>query len=158
MQPHDVGGRIEELGLHAHPEGGHFRELHRSAQRVRTADGRERAALTVIHFLLEAGRHSRWHAVRSDEQWTFVEGAPLELFVLADGAHAVRRIVLGPGASATAVVPAGAWQAARAGAEYALVLCSVAPGFEYADFRMLADAPEARERIQRIAPELADLH
>ena len=99
--------RIDELGLSAHPEGGFYREIFRSRARVETEDGRERTALTVIHFLLEAGGHSRWHAVRSDEQWTFVEGAGLELFVLETEANDVRRIALGrgPGAAASAVVP-----------------------------------------------------
>jgi predicted cupin superfamily sugar epimerase len=151
--------RIDALALRAHPEGGHYREIHRSRERVRTADGRERVAMTVIHFLLEAGQHSRWHEVRSDEQWTFVEGAPLELLVLEPGAHAVRRVALGHGRGevASAVVPAGAWQAARASSGYALVVCTVAPGFEFADFRMLAEAPGARERIASVAPELVAL-
>ena len=151
--------RIDELGLSAHPEGGFYREIFRSRARVETEDGRERTALTVIHFLLEAGGHSRWHAVRSDEQWTFVEGAGLELFVLETEANDVRRIALGrgPGAAASAVVPAGAWQAARAGAGHALLLCAVAPGFEYADFRMLAEESGAPERIARVAPDLAGL-
>jgi predicted cupin superfamily sugar epimerase len=157
--------RIDALALRAHPEGGHFREIHRSRERVRTADGRERVAMTVIHFLLEAGQHSRWHEVRSDEQWTFVEGATLELFVLEPGAGAVRRSVLGHGQGevATTVVPAGAWQAARASTAspastgHALVVCTVAPGFEFADFRMLADVPGARARLERVAPELVGL-
>ena len=154
-----VRRRIEELGLSAHPEGGFYREFFRSRERVTSADGRERTAMTAIHFLLEAGGHSRWHAVRSDEQWTFVEGAGLELFVLEVGAGAVRRIALGhgPGAVASAVVPASAWQAARAGAGHALVVCTVAPGFEFADFRMLADERGARERIERVAPDLIAL-
>lgn len=151
--------RIGELGLSAHPEGGFYREIFRSREHVTTADRRERTAMTVIHFLLEAGGHSRWHTVRSDEQWTFVEGAGLELFVLEVGAESVRRIALGhgPGAVASAVVPAGAWQAARVGAGYALVVCTVAPGFEFADFRMIAEEERARERIERVAPDLVAL-
>jgi predicted cupin superfamily sugar epimerase len=150
---------IAELGLVAHPEGGLFREFFRSVERVRTADGRERSAMTAIHFLLEPRGHSRWHEVRSDEQWTFVDGAPLELFLLAPDADDVRRIMLGRGAGEvpSALVPAGTWQAARAGVEHALVVCTVAPGFEFADFRLLADAVGARERIERAAPELLTL-
>jgi predicted cupin superfamily sugar epimerase len=163
MSPSDQArARIDALALRAHPEGGHYREIHRSRERVRTADGRERVAMTVIHFLLEAGQHSRWHEVRSDEQWTFVEGAPLDLVVLEPDADAVRRTVLGHGHGevATTVVPAGAWQAARtspASPGHALVVCTVAPGFEFADFRMLADVPGARARLERVAPELVGL-
>ncbi len=59
---------IEELGLAPHPEGGWYREVHRSAAAVAPADGRPaRAALTTIYFLLPAGSHSRWHRVASDE-------------------------------------------------------------------------------------------
>lgn len=153
--------RILRLGLGPHPEGGFYREFFRSAERVAPADGRgERAALTAIHFLLPAGTHSRWHEVRSDEQWTFLEGAPLELFVLEAGAHAARRVVLGPlsaGSVPTCVVSAGAWQAARATGLFALVTCTVGPGFDFADFRLLAESPEDRARIERLAPELAEL-
>lgn len=152
---------IRALDLQPHPEGGFYRELFRSAVRVAPADGRgERAALTAIHFLLPAGAHSRWHEVRSDEQWTFLEGEPLELFVLEPGTLAVRRVVLGPLSETsvpTFVVPAGAWQAARAATGYALVTCTVGPGFDFADFQLLAGSPTTRRRITELAPELAGL-
>lgn len=161
LLPAPVRERIERLALAPHPEGGFYREVFRSAERVTPADGRsERAALTVIHFLLPAGAHSRWHEVRSDEQWTFLEGEPLELFVLERDARAVRRIVLGPldaRGSPTAIVPAGAWQAARAPGLYSLVTCTVGPGFDFADFRLLAEDPRARARIGAVAPELSVL-
>lgn len=157
-----VRERIERLGLALHPEGGFYREFFRSAERVTPADGRgERAALTAIHFLLPAGAHGRWHEVRSDEQWTFLEGGPLELFVLEAGARSVRRIVLGPLSDAsvgTFVVPAGAWQAAGAtGLLQALVTCTVGPGFDFTDFRLLCEAPSARQRIVELSPELVEL-
>jgi hypothetical protein len=156
-----VRERIERLALAPHPEGGFYREFFRSAARVTPADGRgERAALTAIHFLLPADAHSRWHEVRSDEQWTFLEGEPLELFVLEAGACAVRRVVLGPLSLASVpsfVVPAGAWQAARATGLFALVACTVGPGFDFADFRLLAEMPSACLRLAELAPELAEL-
>jgi predicted cupin superfamily sugar epimerase len=156
-----VRGRIERLGLAPHPEGGYFREFFRSVERVTPADGRgERAALTAIHFLLPSGAHSRWHEVRSDEQWTFVDGDTLELFVLVPGARAVERLRLGSpseGLLPAAVVPAGAWQAARATGSHALVVCTVGPGFDFADFRLLAEVPGARERLAAAAPELVAL-
>jgi len=46
---------IERLQLMPHPEGGFYRERHRSSLSVRRADGSERAAFTVIDFLLPAG-------------------------------------------------------------------------------------------------------
>ena len=156
-----VRERIQRLALAPHPEGGFYREFFRSATSVAPADGRgARAALTAIHFLLPAGAHSRWHEVRSDEQWTFVEGEALELLVLEPGARAVRLVRLGPlsaQAEPAFVVPAGAWQAARASRSYALVTCTVGPGFDFADFRLAADDPAARTRLAALAPELAGL-
>ncbi len=156
----DVRARIEGLGLVAHPEGGFYREIFRSPLEVVPADGRgARAALTVIHFLLAAGSHSRWHVVRSDEQWTFLEGAPLELFVLAPGAATVTRVRLGAladGCVPSFVVPADAWQAARPTGAFALVTCSVGPGFDFADFRLVVELA-AHERLSELAPELVPL-
>lgn len=71
---------IDTLGLLPHPEGGHYAEVHRSAQPVATGDDRgTRDALTAIYFLLPAGAVSRWHRVRSDEAWVHLEGAPIRL-------------------------------------------------------------------------------
>jgi predicted cupin superfamily sugar epimerase len=152
---------VTKLELAAHPEGGFFREIFRSPHTVTPDDGRpRRSALTVIHFLLPTGAHSRWHEVRSDEQWTFLEGAPLELLVLEQGATTVQRIRLGPlsvGATPTAIVPAGAWQATRAGETHGLVTCTVGPGFDFVDFRLLAGDSKAQERIAVVAPELVEL-
>jgi len=127
---------------------------------VEPSDGRgSRAALTTIWFLLPAGHHSRWHVVASDEQWTFIEGDPLELFLWTDGTT-VRRERLGPlgtDAHPVIVVPGGTAQAARSTGSYTLVACTVGPGFEFADFAMLADRPAAEAALRRDAPELADL-
>ena len=55
------------------------------------------------------------------------------------------------------VVPAGQWQAARSLGEYTLVGCSVAPGFEFADFQLLRDDPEAERRLLDTSPDMAPL-
>jgi len=151
---------IDLLRLEPHPEGGYYAELHRSTCRVMPDDGRDaRAALSVIYFLLPAGQHSRWHVVRSDEQWTHLEGGAVELFV-RDANGTARTTRLGPladGASPTAVVPAGAWQAARATATFALVCCTVGPGFDFADFRLLSDDADAAHTVRTEMPHLAAL-
>ena len=41
---------IQQLGLMPHPEGGWYRELHRSSDQVQRQDGAERSALTAILF------------------------------------------------------------------------------------------------------------
>jgi predicted cupin superfamily sugar epimerase len=152
---------VETLGLEPHPEGGFFREIFRSSDRVtRASSGEDRSALTTIHYLLPAGSFSRWHRVLSDEAWHFAEGSPLELFVCDPGETAFRRIVIGgasSGASPVEVVPAGCAQAARPLGSFALVGCTVGPGFEFADFRMLADEPQAACRIRELDPALAAL-
>ena len=148
---------IRLLDLEPHPEGGYYRRIYRSASRVlRVADGEERRALTSIYYLLPEGSLSRWHRVRSDEAWHYYEGEGLELLGFDEtGAHPFRQILapLGQGGSPAHVVPAGWWQAARPLGAYALVGCTVGPGFEFADFTLFADLPEpGRTR----PPDIAD--
>jgi predicted cupin superfamily sugar epimerase len=135
---------VTRLGLRPHPEGGWYRELHRSAQTV-TRDGTTRAALTSIYFLLAAGQHGRWHVVASDEAWHHLVGDPLELLSWDPVARVAGRALLGPlqaeGCAPFALVPAGVWQAARPLGRHALVGCTVGPGFDFADFRFVADLP-----------------
>ena len=150
---------IESLGLAPHPEGGHFREVYRSASRVQPQDQRsDRDALTTIYFLLAQGEISRWHRVASDEVWHYYEGDPLELFTMdPDFGHVARHVVgpVGEGVQPVAVVPAGAWQAARTLGAYTLVGCTVAPGFDFADFELLSEQSAAGEAVRERYPDLA---
>jgi predicted cupin superfamily sugar epimerase len=152
---------IDGLALQPHPEGGWYREIHRSAYHVEPLDGRaRRTAGTAIHFLLAAGELSRWHRVASDETWHHYEGEPLDLWIASPDGRLVRHVRLGraletEGPSFT--VPALHWQAARPTGAYALAGCTVAPGFEFDDFRFLQDDPEAAARLAAAAPELAAL-
>src|SRR5688500_8351376 len=153
---------ISALGLLPHPEGGYFREIHRSPMTIHTNDGRaDRAALTVIYFLLAAdgtGGGSRWHCVASDEAWHFHEGDPIELFVSDPTLATIAVQRLGPWAVDTEpvrVVPAGSWQAARAVGAFALVSCTVAPGFEFNDFELLRDRPADADRFVSRHPSRA---
>lgn len=133
---------VAALGLRPHPEGGFYREVHRSAETL-ALDRGERAACTAIYYLLPAGAFSALHRVRSsDEIWAFFDGAPLELWTLVPGG-APRLEVLGrdfaAGERPIAVVPAGVWQAAvPRGDRHSLCACVVAPGFDFADFEMPA--------------------
>ena len=149
------------LELAPHREGGFFREIFRSPATVEPHDGRSlRSAVTSIFFLLIEGQASRWHAVRSEEVWHLYEGGPLELFVAAPDATDLRRWRLGPvngEERPTRTVPAGWWQAARPLGPYALAGCTVAPGFEYEDFRLLADDSAAARKLTLAAPDLASL-
>lgn len=146
---------VELLGLVPHPEGGHFAETFRSPLAVGSvAHPGERRASTAIYFLLAAGEFSAFHRVRSDEVWHHYAGDVLELHSIdASGTH--QRRLLGVdlvwGERPQIVIPAGVWQAARplpGGAGYALVGCTVAPGFEFADFEM-----PARESLLEAFPQ-----
>ena len=149
---------ISTLNLRPHPEGGYFGEVYRSASLVRPGDGRSaRAALTTIYFLLTAHDVSRWHQVDSDEAWHFYEGATLELLTADQRFAQIERHHLGPVHGETGrvqVVAAGRWQAARSTGAYSLVGCTVGPGFEFADFRMLTSESDLA-RVVRANPDLA---
>jgi predicted cupin superfamily sugar epimerase len=145
--------RVEELirllQLQPHPEGGHYAEVYRSRDRVRAtrplsspSPAPERSAVTTIYYLLAAGDKSRWHVVSSDEIWHCYEGDGLELVTFDPAAGTVHRDQLGlpsPSTSGVVVVPAGHWQAARPLGGYCLAGCTVAPGFEFEDFRFVGD-------------------
>ncbi len=137
---------IRELELSPHPEGGFFRETFRGeALPFALPERGERSASTAIYFLLRAGDFSALHAVTSDEAWHHYLGSPgshLELHLLDRmGTHT--RCMLGTDLRARQVpqyvVPKGVLQAARVvGPADAFVLagCTVAPGFDFADFTM----------------------
>jgi uncharacterized protein len=133
------------LDLAPHPEGGWFRETWRSPVSFQPPgyDG-DRASATAIYFLLGPGEESRWHRVRSTELWLWHRGGPLTLELGGtgddpDGEPEV--LTLGPEVDAghhpQAVVPAGAWQAARPATDQeVLVSCIVSPGFDFTDFEL----------------------
>lgn len=143
---------ITRLGLQRHPEGGYFAETFRSWQMLTLPDGRERAASTAIYYLLPFGVCSAWHRVSSDELWHFYGGAPLRLATI-DAEGRFDEVLLGhdlaQGQLPQHVVRANVWQAARPErVEWSLLGCTVAPGFDFADFEM----PD-RTAIQTLFPQ-----
>jgi len=153
---------IATLDLRPHPEGGFYREIYRSVVQVTPPDGRgPRAALTTIYFLLPEGSVSRWHQVASDEVWHLYEGGPLELIELGAASDALVRHRLAPiGAGVDApvrMIPAGHWQAARPLDGYSLVGCTVAPGFDFADFRLMSDDATLAAKVRSRWPDVASL-
>lgn len=152
---------ISLLNLEPHPEGGYFRQVYRSVAQVDPVDERSsRAALTTIYFLLQGGDRSCWHQVTSDEVWHFYEGDSLELFCATEDFSQVERHLLGPVAGESCpvhVIPPHHWQAARSTGAYTLVGCTVGPGFEFSDFRMLNQLPSQAEALRNRRPEWAEL-
>jgi predicted cupin superfamily sugar epimerase len=93
-----------------------------------------------MYFLLAHGKRSHWHRIDAAEVWHFYAGAVLLLETTAGEAAAVARVTLGPdlaaGERSQAVVPAGAWQAAKSLGAWTLVGCTVAPGFEFEELEL----------------------
>jgi predicted cupin superfamily sugar epimerase len=159
----DARQLIETLGLAPHPEGGFYRETFRSPLKLRglpwlDAEG-ERHASTAIYVLLPAGTFSAFHRVAADEVWHHYDGDPVELFTLG-GPKGQEIVRLGRdiarGERPQHVVLGGVYQAAApAGDRYALCGCTVAPGFDFADFVMpsraelVAEFADCRALIER---------
>jgi len=138
MEAMSVTEIVRLLDLAPHPEGGFYRETFRDPH---GAGGR--AVSTAIYFLLPGGAPSRWHRVDAAEGWHHYAGAPLDLIVEEDGQRATQRlgVDLLAGERPQAIVPAGAWQAARSLGAWTLVGCTVAPGFDFARFEAIDGEP-----------------
>jgi hypothetical protein len=140
---------ITQYQLQAHPEGGWYKETYKSAELFAVAAlpqrfSGSRAFSTAIYFLLEQGNFSAFHRIKSDECWHFYAGSPLLVYVLGqDGSLQITELGndIANGQLFQYVVPANCWFASRPApaAAYSFVGCTVAPGFDFADFE-LADA------------------
>jgi predicted cupin superfamily sugar epimerase len=125
---------VARLELKPHPEGGHYRETFRDSR----VDASGRSASTAIYFLLARGERSHWHRIDAVEAWHYYAGHPLTLRIADDAGR--RTVTLGPDLAAgevpQAIVPAQAWQAAESTGDWTLVGCTVAPGFDFANFEL----------------------
>jgi len=142
---------IEQYGLQPHPEGGFFAETYRSSGLIpesalpaEFAGGRNFS--TAIVFLLRGNDFSALHRLRQDEVWHFYLGGPLRLVMISPDGRFIETILGRNGTAGEvvqAVIPAGWWFGARpaAGAVFSFVGCTVAPGFDFADFE-LAKRPD----------------
>lgn len=130
----DVQGIIERFGMVPHPEGGWYAETFRAA----SASGK-RSAVTAIYYLLEQGQRSHWHTVDASEIWLWHAGSAMRLSLSHDGQQ-TETVLLGADIAAgerpQAIVPLGVWQSAESVSAWSLVSCVVAPGFEFAGFKM----------------------
>lgn len=154
---------VEQYKLTPHPEGGFYAETYRSFENIPQKAlpegfGGDRSFSTGIYFLLEKHHFSAFHRIKSDEMWHFYQGEALEIFVIYPVSGKLDVIRLGDdpekGETFQAVVPANTWFASRpaSGSKYALVGCTVAPGFDFEDFEM-AD----RETLRASFPQHAKL-
>jgi uncharacterized protein len=143
----DAGYWIQKLELQPHPEGGFYRQTYRadlllSKESLPSFKG-PRPAATAIYFLLDEKNFSAFHRLQSDELWHFYLGASLIVHVI-EGKGIYSKIQLGgdpeAGEALQAVVKAGCWFASEVEAKvddsFALVGCTVAPGFDFEDFEL----------------------
>lgn len=137
---------VEKLKMQSHPEGGFFAETYRSTEKIDNNSlpkrfSGDRNFSTGIYFLLESHHFSAFHRIQSDEMWHFYAGDALNVYYI-DNVGNMQIIKLGNnpenGEVFQAVVPAGVWFGSKPAVEnsYSLVGCTVAPGFDFADFEM----------------------
>ena len=129
---------INALNLSPHPEGGYFKETYRNTEVIPHS---QHNYSTAIYYMLAKGDKSHLHRIKQDEIWHFYLGGSLRLCTISpEGKY--REIIMGQrilnGECLQYVVPAGWWFGASPaeGSEWSLVSCTVAPGFDFADFEM----------------------
>ena len=161
---------IAWLKLKPHPkEGGFFSETYRAGETIPanvlpSRYSGSRAFGTCIYYLLTPATFSAMHRLQSDEVFHFYLGDPVEMLQLwPDGTG--KTVVLGPdlraGMQPQVIVPRGVWQGSRliAGGRFALLGCTVAPGFDFADYEhgrrsdLIGSHPQFREKIMALTVE-----
>ncbi len=137
---------INLLQLKPHPEGGYFKETYRALEEIPIAALPQRFTgnrnyCTAIYYLLQQGGRSVFHRIKSDECWHFYEGVTLLVHVIENDGN-YYSIKLGKdiaaGETFQFVVPANTWFASEPvpGNTFSLAGCTVAPGFDFADFEI----------------------
>lgn len=137
---------IKHLGLQPHPEGGFYREVYRSVERIPATAlaekyGGERNVCTSIYFMLTSDTFSAFHRINQDEIWHFYQGAPIDLHLISpEGKHSLIKVGhnFEAGEIPQAIVPAHYWFAAEitGKSSFSLVGCTVSPGFDFKDFEL----------------------
>jgi predicted cupin superfamily sugar epimerase len=129
------------LNLSPHPrEGGWYVRTYEAPETISLPRyGSPRRTGTAIFYLLERDTFSELHRLHSDEIFHFYAGDPVEMLQLRDG-HPGRLLILGnhltAGELPQVVVERGVWQGSRLrpGGAWALLGCTVSPGFEFEDY------------------------
>ncbi|MCG8586107.1 MAG: cupin domain-containing protein [Pirellulales bacterium] len=153
---------ISQLELIKHPEGGWYREFYRAAESIPGTALPDRftgnrSFSTAIYYLLKNDEISSFHRIKQDELWHFYDGSSLTIHMI-DASGEYSMVLLGrsvaDGLSLAAVVDAGCLFGATVDdpAGYALLGCTVAPGFDFEDFEL----PD-RETLLRQYPQHDDV-
>jgi len=150
---------IEELNLEPHPEGGYYKRTDYSDETY-TKNDKNLPLYTNIYFLLTPESPSHFHQLTSDELWFYHAGNPLTVHSLhEDGSYTTASLGLNEKQTLHHNVLAGTIFGSTVEEDYALVSCTVVPGFDFADFKMftkkdlLKKYPRHGEIIDRLAYE-----
>jgi predicted cupin superfamily sugar epimerase len=137
---------INTLSLQEHPEGGYYARTYESKDRIRKdalpdSFSGDRAISSSIYFLLKGNQFSAFHRIKSDELWHHYDGCGLCIYVIHPDGRGESLMLgkeLDQGFRFQHVVPAGTWFASKPVEEngFSLCGCTVAPGFDFADFEM----------------------
>jgi len=137
---------VKKLDLAPHPEGGYYKEVYRSEEKINQMGLPERFAgdrnfATSIYFLIEKNNFSALHKIKSDETWHFYYGDTLEVIEIDEEGNLNKTLVgndLEQGEVFQYTVKANTWFGSRVKQEgkFSLVGCTVAPGFDFEDFVM----------------------
>jgi predicted cupin superfamily sugar epimerase len=135
---------IKQLKLKKHSEGGYYREIYRSGERIlgehlpkRFKTSRNFA--TSIYFLLEGKQFSAFHLLRSDESWHFYDGSKIIIYVInKNGKLFIKKMGREDDCKFQITIEKNNWFAAELEDKksFALVGCTVSPGFEFDDLTM----------------------
>ena len=136
---------IRHLDLLPHPEGGFYKEVHRTLEKTNELPDRfdgPRSFSTSIYYLLRSGDRSVFHRIKSDELWHHYDGSSLTIYVLETGGLRTHKLgkSIEKGELPQLIIPANHWFAARVEhtASFVLAGCTVSPGFDFRDFEMAA--------------------
>lgn len=132
--------------MQQHPEGGWYKETYKSNEHIAGGALPERfsgsrAFSTAIYFLLEVDNFSAFHKIKSDECWHFSACDPLLIYVIQLNGK-LEIIQLGNdiinGQLFQCIIPANCWFSSRPapGSSFCFEGCTVAPGFNFADFEL----------------------
>ncbi|MBU3593982.1 cupin domain-containing protein [Polynucleobacter sp. 71A-WALBACH] len=135
----EMNSFIDALHLQPHPEGGFYREMHRSLTSIQVVNSSAlKSAYTSIYYLLAGSDFSSWHRIQSDETWFFHAGCDALIYFFDENKQ-LQTIQLGLASkNLQATIPANTWFSARPleVISFCLVSCAVAPGFEFSDFEI----------------------
>ncbi len=159
----------DHLQMISHPEGGCFKETYRADgiiahEALPPGYSGARSYSTGIYFLLEAKEFSALHKLKQDEMWHFYDGTTLHIHSIdPDGEYSLTKLGrnASEGEELQAVIRGGHYFGSEVAdrTSYALVGCTVAPGFDFADFEMpgreslIEKFPSHKKLIERLTRE-----